>query len=160
MSDHTGPQNAAPLRETDAWLLPPRRSLPLRHLSPFKRFHRELRSCRSREQMVNILGFVGWSLGLCSTFFLLCYLFIFVHSFKNVKKPFLARLASGPQFAAACSETAGWGVGSHWVLTSRPYCFFSVLCAPGLLCCTHTHTHLGFMNSDNFVKATVIPFYR
>lgn len=73
-----------PLLETQMpGCFPPRRSLPLCHLSPFKRFHRELRSRRSRGQMVNILGFVGWSPGLCSMFFLLCYLFIFVHSFKK-----------------------------------------------------------------------------
>lgn len=48
--------------------------------------------------MVNILGFVGWSLGLCPISFLLCYLFIFVESFKNVK----TLLSSAGLWATIC----------------------------------------------------------
>lgn len=66
-----------------------------------------------KDKMANILGFVGWSLGLCPIFFVIC---LFVSIFKNAKD--LNSLSSGPQFAVACSGLAGWDVGFLCVSTS------------------------------------------
>lgn len=79
--------------------------------------------------MVNILGFVGWSLDLCPIFFLLCYLFTFVQSFKNVKT---ILSAAGQWATICCGLLRNSRVGCGLALGANQYAtfaLFSALCS-------------------------------